>query len=59
MKKAAIIFAILFAATLLIPMISIAQSEKDSTQSELVTIFSSEITLGPSYHSLFPDWNEQ
>lgn len=59
MKKAAIIFAILFAATLLIPMISIVQSNKSSSQSELVTIFSSSITLESNYHSLSQAQNER
>ncbi len=45
MKKAVIIFAILFIITLLIPMISISQSKKENQTDELVTIFSSRITI--------------
>lgn len=45
MKRIAVIFVVLFVATLLIPTISIArqnQNEKEK-QNELVTIFSSQI----------------
>ena len=42
MKKAVIIFLFIFIITLLIPMFSLVETHKDTTQSELVTIFSEE-----------------
>lgn len=45
MKRAVIIFVILFLATLLIPMISISRSNQEEKTDELVTIFSSSITI--------------
>lgn len=41
MKKAIIIFIILFAATILIPMISMTGAGASSTENEMVTIFNS------------------
>ena len=49
MKKAAVIFAILFIATLLIPMISIFREDEEEKSKEMVTIFSSEIIFNPNY----------
>lgn len=43
MKKALILFVIIFVLTALIPLISIVQSNKQDKQNELVTIFSSSI----------------
>lgn len=43
MKRAAIIFIILFLATLLIPMISISRNKQEEKTDQLVTIFSSSI----------------
>jgi hypothetical protein len=54
MKKAFILFIIVFIATLLIPMIAIVQTDK-SNSNELVTIFSSNITLEQNYHLLSQD----
>ena len=45
MKKAVIIFAILFAATLLIPLISQSAEKKENKKDELVTIFSSSVSV--------------
>lgn len=39
MKRAAILFAILFLATLFIPMISISRNKQEKKTDELVTIF--------------------
>lgn len=57
MKKNLIIFIILFIAALLIPLISIVQSNKQNSNknSELVTIFSSNVTVEANYHLLFQD----
>ena len=44
MKKAMILFLIIFILTALIPLSAIVQNNKKSENSELVTIFSSEST---------------
>lgn len=61
MKKALIIFAILFIMTLLIPMLSLtgigAKKEKKSTDNQLVTIFESRtnISCAENYHLFLSD----
>lgn len=55
MKKAAIIFAIIFVLTLAIPIFSLNHSKSESKQSELVTIFSSPTNLSAEYHLPFED----
>lgn len=56
MKRAVIIFVILFLATLLIPMISIPRNKQEEKTDELVTIFSSvTITPAKNYHLLFQE----
>ncbi|MGN0523533.1 MAG: hypothetical protein ACI4IG_04590 [Eubacterium sp.] len=52
MKKALILFAIVFAVTALIPLISIVKSNQQSSQDELVTIFSSSVSFEQNYHLL-------
>lgn len=49
MKKAAVIFAILFIATLLIPMISIFRENEEKKSKEMVTIFSSQEVINSNY----------
>lgn len=51
MKRVAVIFVILFIATLLIPMVSIVRQnqEKKEKQNELVTIFSSSVSPCANY----------
>lgn len=53
MKKALIIFAILFALTFSIPFISSVQSKSREKGDEIVTIFNSQITAGVNYHLPF------
>ena len=58
MKKALIIFTILFIMTLLIPMLSLtgigAKKEKNSTDNQLVTIFESRANIScAEYYHLF------
>ena len=43
MKRAVIIFIILFIATLLIPLTSVIEHNKETKTEELVTIFSSQV----------------
>ena len=43
MKRATIIFAIIFTLTTLIPLIAYFRSTKENTNKEMVTIFSSSI----------------
>lgn len=61
MKKATIIFAILFIITLLVPLIAVFEANNDTTATEdttassaneLVTIFNASI-LEPNYHLHF------
>lgn len=51
MKRVAVIFVILFVATLLIPMVSIVRQnrENEQKQNELVTIFSSSVSPCVNY----------
>lgn len=51
MKRVAVIFVILFIATLLIPMVSIVRQnqEEKEEQNELVTIFSSSVSPCANY----------
>lgn len=51
MKRVAVIFVILFIATLLIPMVSIVRQnqEEKEKQNELVTIFSSSVNPCANY----------
>ena len=51
MKRVAVIFIILFVATLLIPTVSIARQnqEEKEKQNELVTIFSSSVSPCVNY----------
>ena len=51
MKRVAVIFVILFIATLLIPMVSIVRKnqEEKEKQNELVTIFSSSVSPCANY----------
>lgn len=56
MKRAAILFAILFLATLFIPMISISRNKQEEKTDELVTIFSSRCANPmTNYHLLFQE----
>ena len=55
MKKAMIIFIIIFVITLLIPMLSIVQNNKAEADKKLTTIFSSQISVEEQYHLLFQD----
>ncbi len=50
MRKAIVLFAIIFAITALIPIISIVEINKQSEQNELVNIFSSSVSYEQSYH---------
>lgn len=50
MRKAMVLFAIIFAITALMPLISIVETNKQSEQNELVNIFSSSVSCGQSYH---------
>lgn len=45
MKRAMIIYAIIFLATLLIPMLSMIKTPEPSDSSELVTLFNSAVFL--------------
>ena len=51
MKRVAVIFVILFIATLLIPMVSIVRQnqEEKEKQNELVTFFSSSVSPCANY----------
>ena len=50
MRKAMVLFAIIFAITALMPLISIVEINKQSEQNELVNIFSSSVSCEQSYH---------
>lgn len=50
MRKAMVLFAIIFAITALMPLISIVETNKQSEQNELVNIFSSSISCEQSCH---------
>lgn len=50
MRKAMVLFAIIFAITALMPLISIVETNKQSEQNELVNIFSSSVIYEQSYH---------
>ena len=45
MKRALILFLFLLIFTLLIPLVTIVRQEKNSDTEELVTLFSSRITI--------------
>ena len=57
MKKAAIIFAIIFVLTLAIPMLSLVDKKEKPSDTELVTIFSNQASLEEQYHSPFLNQN--
>ena len=50
MRKAMVLFAIIFAITALMPLISIVETNKQSEQNEIVNIFSSSVSCEQSYH---------
>ena len=49
MKKALILFLLIFLFTALIPLFVLTEKKQDN-QSELVTLFSSDITASPTYN---------
>lgn len=55
MKRAMVIFAVVFVLTFLIPLISLIPSGSSNSSSELVTLFSSRTTAVQSYHLPFPN----
>lgn len=51
MKRAVIIFLLLLIFTLLVPIAAVIKSEKSEETDELVTLFSSHITLPETAHT--------
>lgn len=57
MKKALIIFAIVFALLLAIPMLSLVDKKEATSNNELVTIFNDSANLEAQYRSPFLSQN--
>lgn len=57
MKKALIIFAIVFALLLAIPMLSLIDKKEATSNNELVTIFNDSANLEAQYRSPFLSQN--
>lgn len=55
MKRASILFIIIFILTLVIPLLSLTNIGSPKNQEELVTIFSAEINHEELYRSPFQD----
>lgn len=58
MKKAAIIFIIVFLFTALIPLYTFFEKKNAGQNNELVTIFSSRIIFEPRYNYLLSEQRE-